>query len=262
MGDNGNGKKQALYDLQVELCKLQAWLRHSKERVIVVFEGRDTAGKGGMIKTIQERVSQRVFRGVALPAPSDREKYQWYPQRYVQHFPSAGEVTLFDRSWYNRAGVERVMKFTDEERVERFLDECANFEHSLVQSGIRLVKYWLEISPDVQLERLNDRRNDPRKHWKLSPMDLESRRRWYSYSRARDDIFKHTDTDHAPWYVVPSNHTDAARINCISHFLSLFPYENISFDRPQLPDIDRSEAYDDVASLQGRRVIPQPWNND
>jgi polyphosphate kinase 2 len=255
-------RKRALHNLQVELCKLQEWLKHSGERIIVVFEGRDTAGKGGMLKTIQERVSHRVFRGVALPAPSDREKTQWYPQRYVQHFPAAGEVTLFDRSWYNRAGVERVMKFTDQNRIDVFLEECANFERAVVQSGIHLVKYWLEISPETQLDRLNSRRDDPRKHWKLSPMDVESRRRWYQYSRARDDIFTYTDTRHAPWYIVPSDDKDAARINCISHFLSLFPYHAVDFNLPELPDIDRTGAYDDQASLAGRQVIPQTWPAD
>lgn len=252
-------QKQALYELQIELCKFQRWLKDSEERVIVVFEGRDAAGKGGMIKTIQERVSHRVFRSFALPTPSDREKTQWYPQRYVQHFPAGGQVTLFDRSWYNRAGVERVMGFTEHERIEVFLEECSNFERAIVNSDIHLIKYWLEIEPEVQLKRLNDRLSDPRKHWKLSPMDIESRRRWYQYSKARDDIFEQTDTDHAPWYIVPSNDKNTARLNCISHFLSLFPYEDVEFDLPEMPGIDKEEAYDDTASLQGRNIIPEPW---
>jgi polyphosphate kinase 2 len=259
---NGKSRKQHLYELQVELCKFQDWLQHSGERVIVVFEGRDTAGKGGMINTIQERVSHRVFQSVALPKPSDREASQWYPQRYVQHFPAAGEVTLFDRSWYNRAGVERVMGFTEPDRVALFLAECANFERAVVESGIRLIKYWLEIDQETQLRRLKDRREDRRKHWKLSPMDVESRRRWYLHSIARDDIFAATDTEHAPWYLVDANDKDTARLNCISHFLSRFDYRETPFDLPELPEVDPTYAYDDRATVASRNWVPRVYTED
>ncbi len=259
---NGEKYKDQLYALQVELCRFQAWLQATGERVIVVFEGRDSAGKGGMIATITERVSQRIFQTVALPKPSDREATQWYPQRYVPHFPAAGEVTLFDRSWYNRAGVERVMKFTEEDRIQLFLDECAEFERAISDSGIHLVKYWLEISQETQRKRLEERIEDPRKHWKLSPMDTAGHRQWYDYSRARDDIFHHTDTDHAPWYIVDSNIKEEARLNCISHFLSLFDYDAPDADLPELPAIDRAKAYDDAASIADRRFIPQVFRED
>lgn len=259
---NGRKYRDVLHELQVELCRFQAWLKASGERVIVVFEGRDSAGKGGMIATITERVSQRVFRTVALPKPSDREATQWYPQRYVSHFPAAGEVTLFDRSWYNRAGVERVMKFTETDRIQLFLRECADFERAVTDSGIHLVKYWLEISQETQRRRLEERIEDPRKHWKLSPMDTAGHRQWYDYSRARDDIFKHTDTDHAPWHIVPSDDKNEARLNCITHLLSLFDYDAPATELPALPEIDRTDAYDDRASIADRRFIPQVYRED
>lgn len=249
--------KARLYDLQVELVKLQSWIRATGQRVIVVFEGRDSAGKGGTISAFQERVSRRVFRSVALPKPTDRERDQWYPQRYVQHFPAAGEVILFDRSWYNRAGVERVMGFSTEAQVQHFFRETPNFERSVVNSGIRLIKYWLEIDPEVQRERLESRVEDPRKHWKLSPMDVQAQVRWYNYSRARDDMMKHTDTVDAPWYIVPANDQRRARLNCIAHFLSQFDYFGEPFEVPEFPGINAADAYDDKASLAGRRFVPE-----
>ncbi len=248
-----------LKDLQIELCKLQNWLQETGERAIIIFEGRDTAGKGGMIATIQQRVSQRVFRGVALPKPSSEESSQWYFQRYIQHFPSAGEVVLFDRSWYNRAGVERVMGFCTDEQLQRFYANTPSFERSVTSSGIRLIKYWLEVDPEIQRERLAERLNDARKFWKLSPMDLEAQPRWYEYSRARDDMFHYTDTPEAPWYVVPSNDQKKARLSCISHLLSLFPYNGSGYDAlgvASIPPLGESDAYDDKESLQHVHIIP------
>jgi polyphosphate kinase 2 len=250
-----------LKTLQVELCKLQDWLQESGERAIIIFEGRDSAGKGGMIKTIQERVSHRVFRGVALPKPTREEDSQWYFQRYIEHFPSAGEVILFDRSWYNRAGVERVMGFCTEAQVQRFFVNTPNFERSITSSGITLLKYWLEIDQDVQLERLKERQEDPRKYWKLSPMDLEAQPRWYDYSRARDEMFAHTDIPEAPWHVVPSNDQKAARLNCIAHLLSQFPYNGHDYDSldVEIPTVDHNKAYDDRATLERVRTVPQTY---
>ncbi|MEM1411083.1 MAG: polyphosphate kinase 2 [Pseudomonadota bacterium] len=253
MGNN------VLKKLQVELCKLQNWLQDSGERAIIIFEGRDSAGKGGMIKTIQERVSHRVFRSVALPKPTLEESSQWYFQRYIQHFPSAGEVILFDRSWYNRAGVERVMGFSDESQVARFFRNTPNFERSVTSSGITLLKYWLEIDPEVQEARLHERQEDPRKYWKLSPMDLEAQPRWYDYSRARDDMFKYTNIPEAPWYVVPSNDQKVARLNCISHLLSQFDYNGDDYESLDIdiPPVDESKAYDDQATLAQLPTVPQ-----
>jgi len=251
--------KKSLKSLQVELCKLQDWLRETGERAIVVFEGRDTAGKGSMIRTIQERVSRRVFRSVALPKPSAEESTQWYFQRYVAHFPSAGEMVLFDRSWYNRAGVERVMGFCTEAQVQRFFANTPSFERAIVSAGIRLIKYWLEIDPEVQHKRLEERLEDPRKYWKLSPMDLQAQPRWYAYSRARDDMFRHTNIDEAPWYIVPSNDQRVARLNCISHLLSQFDYNGHAYESLEvdaIPGVDEATAYDDRASLAGVRVVP------
>ncbi len=253
-----NGELKAL---QVELCKLQNWLQETGERAIVIFEGRDSAGKGGMIKTIQERVSHRVFRSVALPKPSKEESSQWYFQRYIQHFPSAGEFVLFDRSWYNRAGVERVMGFSTEEQVQRFFRNVPNFERSVVSSGITLLKYWLEIDPDVQRHRLGERMEDPRKYWKLSPMDLQAQPRWYDYSRARDEMFEHTNIPEAPWFVVPSNDQKAARLNCVAHLLEQFDYDGHDYEAldVKIPDVDESKAYDDRASLAQVREVPQRY---
>ena len=255
------GNNNTLKSLQVELCKLQDWLQETGERAIIIFEGRDSAGKGGMIKTIQDRVSHRVFRGVALPKPTAEDSSQWHFQRYIQYFPSAGEVILFDRSWYNRAGVERVMGFCTEEQVQRFFRNTPNFERAIVSSGITLLKYWLEIDPEVQRERLLERQEDPRKYWKLSPMDLEAQPRWYDYSRARDEMFEHTDIPEAPWYVVPSNDQKTARLNCIAHLLSHFDYDHHDYDSLDLeiPGVDESKAYDDKASLARAKTVPQVY---
>ncbi|RMF95298.1 MAG: polyphosphate kinase 2 [Gammaproteobacteria bacterium] len=246
-----------LRELQVELVQLQSWVREQGLRIVVVFEGRDAAGKGGMIKAITERVSPRVFRTVALPAPSDREKTQFYFQRYIPHLPAAGEVVLFDRSWYNRAGVEVVMGFCTPEQRDRFLELCPVMEKALVDDGILLVKYWLEVSSEVQEKRFRTRIRDPRKQWKLSPMDLEARRRWYAYSRARDAMLDATDTEFAPWHIVRMDDKHAGRLNCITHLLSLVPYRHSHPDPVELPAPDPADAYDDQASMQGRRYVPE-----
>jgi polyphosphate kinase 2 len=219
--------EEALEPLQVELVKMQEWVKASGAKICVIFEGRDTAGKGGVIKRITERTSPRVFRVVALSAPTEREKSQMYFQRYVPHLPAAGEVVLFDRSWYNRAGVERVMGFATPEQVETFLQQTPNLERAIIDSGIILIKYWLDVSMENQAKRFAERNEDPRKIWKLSPMDVEAQRRWYDYSRARDAMFRMTDTDESPWYVVDANDQRRARLNCIAHFLSLIPYEEV-----------------------------------
>jgi polyphosphate kinase 2 len=242
------GRKEydkTLAKLHVELVKLQEWVRHQKLKVCVVFEGRDGAGKGGTIKAITERVSPRVFRVVALPAPTDREKTQMYAQRYFAHFPAGGEVVIFDRSWYNRAGVERVMGFCSEEVAKRFLAMVPLFERAMVDSGILLLKYWLEVSPEEQTRRLQDRIDDGRKIWKLSPMDMESYGRWYDYSRARDEMFAATDTPFAPWFVVRSDDKRRARLNVIRHLLSRIPYEDVTkgYKRPKLPDRQKRKGY-------------------
>ena len=225
----------ALRQLQVELVHLQEWVVDTKAKVCVVFEGRDGAGKGGVIKRITERVSPRVFRVVALPAPTERERTQMYLQRYMQHFPAGGEVAIFDRSWYNRAGVERVMGFCTEEETDRFLALTPLVERAMVDSGIVLLKYWLEVSPEEQTRRLEDRIDDGRKTWKLSPMDLDSYNRWFDYSRARDAMFAATDTDVAPWYVADSNDKKRARLNIISHLLDHLPYEARPPKKVELP---------------------------
>jgi polyphosphate kinase 2 len=231
--------------LQVELVKLQEWVKHTGAKVCVLFEGRDTAGKGGVIKRITERVSPRVFRIVALGTPTEREKSQMYFQRYMPYLPAAGEVVLFDRSWYNRAGVERVMGFATPEQVDYFLKFTPAVERAIIQSGIHLIKYWLEVDMDEQAKRFKERNEDYRKIWKLSPMDVEAQARWYDYSRARDEMFECTDTPECPWYVVPSNDQRKARLNCISHFLSVIPYEEvprepIKFPKRQAREITRN----------------------
>ena len=246
-----------LFDLQAELVKLQEWVVARGERIIIVFEGRDAAGKGGVIKRITERVSSRIFRVVALPAPTEREKSQIYMQRYVANFPAAGEIVLFDRSWYNRAGVERVMNFCTEEQYRRFLTTCPQFEKSLLDEGFWLFKYWFDIGSEEQQRRMQARITDPRKIWKLSPMDLKSRRRWYDYSRARDDMFSTTDTPHSPWYVVVADDKRRARLNCITHLLNAIPYEEIPRKEVRLPEPDTRGAYDDQATLAGRRFVPE-----
>ena len=246
-----------LKKLQGELVKLQLWVQHKGLRIVVVFEGRDTAGKGGVIKAITERVSPRVFRIVALPAPTEREKSQLYIQRYLAHFPAAGEVILFDRSWYNRAGVERVMGFTSEKEVERFLQLTPLFERGVVNSGITLIKYWLEVTEEEQQRRFESRINDPRKTWKLSPMDVKAHGRWYDYSRARDDMLAATDTQFAPWYIVDSNDQRRARLNCITHLLSLIPYKEIKRDKIKLPKRQKRKGY--VEPERTYRHVPQVY---
>ena len=229
--------------LHVELVKLQEWVRHKGLKVCIVFEGRDGAGKGGAIKAITERVSPRVFRVVALPAPTEREKSQMYVQRYMRYFPAAGEVVIFDRSWYNRAGVERVMGFCTEEQTTRFLQMAPLVEKAMVESGILLLKYWLEVSPEEQTRRLEARIEDGRKIWKLSPMDLLSYSRWYDYSRARDAMFAATDTPWAPWYVAPSDDKKRARLNIIRHLLSQVPYKDVPREKIKLPKRQKAGDY-------------------
>ena len=249
--------EKALRGLQAELCSLQDWVKETGERIILVFEGRDAAGKGGTIKAITERVSPRTFRLVALPAPSEREKSQMYVQRYLAHFPAAGEIVIFDRSWYNRAGVEYVMGFCTKEQHERFLEICPAFEKYIVDNGIRLVKYWLEVSNKEQKRRFEARIDDRMRQWKLSNMDLPSRERWYDYSRARDLMLGATDTDYAPWYIVRSDDKKRARLNLISHFLGLIPYEQPKRENIKLPSRDKKRAYDDEASIKDRRWIKE-----
>jgi polyphosphate kinase 2 len=234
-----------LAKLQAELVKVQLWVQHKGLKVVVIFEGRDAAGKGGVIKRITERVSPRVFRVVALPAPTEREKSQMYVQRYLPHLPAAGEVVIFDRSWYNRAGVERVMGFCTEQEVTRFLELCPTWERAVVESGIILVKYWFEVSEQEQTRRFLGRINDGRKIWKLSPMDLESHRRWYDYSRARDEMLVATDTSFAPWYIVNADDKRRARLNCISHLLSVIPYEDIEREKIKLPERQKAHGYEE-----------------
>jgi polyphosphate kinase len=251
--------EEELLKLQIELCKLQEWVRHKGLRIIVIFEGRDAAGKGGTIKAITERVSPRVFRVVALPAPSDREKTQIYLQRYMQHFPAAGEILIFDRSWYNRAGVEYVMGFCSKDEHERFLQVCSSVEKYIVDTGIQLIKFWLEVGNEEQQRRFEARIEDPLRQWKLSAMDLPSRSKWYAYSRARDQMLAATDTEHAPWHIVRSDNKRRARLNLISHFLSLIPYEEVARDKVELPKRSKKDAYDDVASIASRRFVPEKY---
>jgi polyphosphate kinase 2 len=254
-----NDYEKALRKLQTELCTLQDWVKRSGERIIVIFEGRDAAGKGGTIRALTERVSPRTFRVVALPAPSDREKSQMYVQRYLAHFPAAGEIVIFDRSWYNRAGVEHVMGFCTKEQHKRFLQNCPDFEKHITDNGIRLIKYWLEVSNDQQKERFEARVEDPMRQWKLSDMDLPSRERWYDYSRARDKMLEATDTDFAPWYLLHSDDKRRARLNLISHFLNLIPYESSPPKKVKLPTRDKSKAYDDETTIKDRRWIKEKY---
>jgi polyphosphate kinase len=251
--------EKELQKLQTELCRLQEWVRHKGLRVMVVFEGRDAAGKGGTIKAITERVSPRVFRVVALPAPSDRERTQMYGQRFIQHFPAAGEVIIFDRSWYNRAGVEYVMGFCTKEEYEAFLENCPRFESFFVRSGIILIKFWLEVGQGEQERRFKARIEDPLRQWKLSPMDLESYARWYAYSRARDMMLEATDTKDAPWTVVPSDDKRRARLNCIAHLLSRIPYKKAPREEVKLPKRSDKGQYDDQATLKGRNFVPAKY---
>ena len=251
--------EKELRRLQGELCHLQSWVKAKGLRVIVLFEGRDGAGKGGTIRAITERVSPRVFRTVALPAPSDREKSQMYMQRYMQHFPAAGEVVIFDRSWYNRAGVEHVMGFCNKEQYRRFLDLCPEIERYIVDGGILLLKYWLEVSNEEQEKRFLARINDPIRQWKLSPMDLPSRSRWYEYSRARDEMLKATDTKHAPWHILRSDDKKRARLNCIAHLLKQIPYKAVPQEKIELPKRSKKGAYDDQAALKGRNFVAEKY---
>jgi polyphosphate kinase len=260
----GHGKKvaklgrkefeKALKKLHVELVKLQEWVKHKSLKIVIIFEGRDAAGKGGVIKRLTERVSPRVFRVMALPAPSEREKSQMYIQRYIEHLPAGGEIVIFDRSWYNRALVERVMGFCTEEQARYFLRTCPETEQAIIHSGITLVKYWFEVSQEEQTRRFMARIDDGRKIWKLSPMDLESHRRWYDYSHARDEMIAATDTAVAPWYVVPADDKRRARLNCIAHLLSLIPYEEVPRNSVRLPKRQKSKGYKEPK--RGYNYIP------
>jgi polyphosphate kinase len=249
--------QKQLERLHIELVKLQEWVVHKGLKVCIVFEGRDGAGKGGTIKAITERVSPRVFRVIALPAPSDREKSQMYLQRYVPHFPAGGEIVIFDRSWYNRAGVERVMGFCTDEQAKKFLGGVPLVEKAMVDSGIILLKYWLEVSPDEQTRRLEGRIHDGRKIWKLSPMDLKSYSRWYDYSQARDDMFKATDSGFAPWFVAHSDDKKRARLNIITHLLSQIPYKSVPREKIKLPERQKPGGYRDAN--YPFKVIPEKF---
>lgn len=251
--------EKQLRKLQVELCHLQDWVKRKGLRVIILFEGRDAAGKGGTIKAIAERVSPRVFRVAALPAPSDREKTQMFMQRYVQHFPAAGEVVIFDRSWYNRAGVEYVMGFCSPSEHQRFLSICPLVEKQVVESGIILIKLWLEVGMKEQERRFKARIEDPLRQWKLSPMDVESYRRWYDYSKARDLMLHFTNTKDAPWHVVRSDDKRRARLNCISHILKRIPYEHMDENDIRLPKRSNKNRYDDTASLSGFSFVAERY---
>ena len=256
-----NRKKyeKELVKLQARLCVLQEWVKAKGAKIIVVFEGRDAAGKGGLIKAISERVSPRVFRVVALPAPSDREKSQMYLQRYIPHFPAAGEIVIFDRSWYNRAGVERVMGFCTKDEYERFLEICPTFERHLVDNGMQLIKFWLEVGDKEQRKRFEARISDPMRQWKLSPMDLPSRAKWYDYSRARDAMLKATDTRDAPWHIVRSDDKRRARLNAIAHLLKLIPHKKIKRSKIKLPSRSMKHAYNDEKTIARRRFVPEVY---
>ncbi len=255
----GKEYQKELRKLQGELCKFQEWVKHKGQRVILIFEGRDAAGKGGTIKAITERVSPRVFRLVALPAPSSREKSQMYIQRYMQHFPAAGEVVIFDRSWYNRAGVEYVMGFCSKEQHREFLKICPSIEKYIADAGIKIIKIWLEVSDEEQKLRFEARMEDPLRQWKLSPMDLPSRSKWFEYSRARDLMLDATDTKWAPWHILRSDDKKRARLNCISHILNSLPYKEVPREKVKLPKRSTKGAYDDQASLLGRKFIAEKY---
>jgi polyphosphate kinase 2 len=261
--DNAKMKRKdyekALRKLQVELCHLQDWVKAEGARIIIVFEGRDAAGKGGTIKALTERVSPRVFRTVALPAPSDREKSQLFMQRYIERFPAAGEIVIFDRSWYNRAGVEYVMGFCTEQQHRRFLDLCPQIEKYIVDGGIILLKFWLEVGKEEQQRRFSARIDDPLRQWKLSPMDVEAYGRWYTYSRARDMMLKATDSNHAPWYIVRSDNKRRARLNCISHILQSIPYKKVKRQKVKVPARSEKGRYDDQATLKGRHFVREAF---
>jgi polyphosphate kinase 2 len=256
--------KRANYDkelrkLQVRLCHLQQWVKEKGLRVVVVFEGRDGAGKGGTIRAITERLSPRVFRVIALPAPSDRQKTQIYMQRYLQYFPAAGEVVIFDRSWYNRAGVEYVMGFCTPEQHRRFLELCPQIERFMVEGGVILIKIWLEVSNEEQERRFAARIEDPLRQWKLSPMDLPSRERWYDYSKARDLMLKRTDTRIAPWYIVRSDDKRTSRLNTIAHLLEMIPHKKLRTKKVKLPKRSKKGAYNDDRAIARRRFVPERY---
>jgi polyphosphate kinase 2 len=257
--DNGNGKvrdyDERMEKLVVELAHLQAWVKKTSARIVIIFEGRDAAGKGGIIKRITERVSPRVFRVAALPAPSDREKTQMYMQRYIANLPAGGEVVIFDRSWYNRAGVDRVMGFCSEKKARRFLELAPRFEAAIVESGTILLKYFLTVSEEEQERRFRRRIDDPVRQWKLSPMDVVSYQKWWDYSSAYDDMLRVTDSEHAPWWIVPSDNKKRARINCISHILQSIPYERLKFDPPDLGKRQKRPG-DYVEDASPRRTVP------
>jgi polyphosphate kinase 2 len=253
--ESNGGYGKNMERLQVELAHLQAWVKKSGARIVIVFEGRDAAGKGGVIKRITERVSPRVFRVVALPAPTDREKSQIYMQRYVAHLPAAGEIVIFDRSWYTRPGVERVMGFCSEAAAHRFLELAPSFEAAIVESGVTLLKYFLDVSEGEQEKRFRQRIEDPLRQWKLSPMDIESYRRWWDFTRAYNEMISLTDTSHGPWWIVPSDNKKRARINCISHILSSIPYERVPFEEPKLGKRQkRPDNFKDDSTA--RKVVP------
>ena len=261
--DNGKMKRKSyekeLRKLQVELCHLQGWVKTKGLRVIVLFEGRDAAGKGGTIKAITEKVSPRVFRTIALPSPSDRQKSQMFIQRYMEFFPAAGEIVIFDRSWYNRAGVEYVMGFCSEDDHREFLKLVPQVEKYVVDAGIRLLKIWLEVGQDEQERRFAARINDPLRQWKLSPMDLESYRRWYDYSRARDMMLEKTDSKHAPWHIVRSDDKKRARLNCIAHILGAIPFKRVPRPKVKLPKRSMRGRYDDQATLRGMSFVKERY---
>jgi polyphosphate kinase len=258
------GMKRKVYEkelekLQVELCHLQEWVKANKARVIILFEGRDAAGKGGTIKAITEKVSPRVFRVVALPAPSDREKTQMFIQRYMEHFPAAGEIVIFDRSWYNRAGVEYVMGFCTPAEHKRFLELCPAMEQHIIEAGIILIKLWLEVGMEEQERRFRARIDDPLRQWKLSPMDTESYRRWYAYSRARDLMLKATSSEHAPWHIIRSDDKRRARLNCISHILESIPYKRVRRAKVKLPKRSIKGRYNDQTGLRGMKLVAERY---
>ena len=256
----GKSYNRELRRLQEDLVDLQKWIKREGLRVAVIFEGRDAAGKGGVITRITQRLSHRIVRVVALGIPSERERSEWYFQRYVSHLPSAGEMVLFDRSWYNRAGVERVMGFCTEDEYRDFLAACPDFERMLVQSGIILIKYWFSISPEEQERRFEGRLEDPRKHWKIGPIDVASRAHWFDYSRARDEMFEHTDTDEAPWYVVGADVKRHARLNCIHHLLRTVPWKEIPDEHVELPDLQKGADYQPLP-LEGARWVPEIYGS-
>jgi len=247
--------ERELHKLQIELCKLQQWVKHSGQKIIIIFEGRDAAGKGGVIKRIVEKVSPRVFRVNALPAPTERQKTQMYFQRYIERFPAAGEIVIFDRSWYNRAGVEPVMGFCSEEESKHFLATTPGIEQGIVDNDIILIKYWFEVSQEVQAKRFQKRIDDPTKQWKLSPMDAKAQELWDKYSQAKDNMFLSTDSEHAPWFVVHSDNKKAARLNCISHLLSQIPYQEIPFEKPEFEKPKQNNRYKPIS--HNYNVVPE-----